>query len=93
MNKRAETDDGARMRADLESFLNEHLNDGSPGWPRTQELESAHLGGRHRLSRWTARRFVALRAGLLPWARAVRARRGRSVDRTECIRNEIRRIA
>ena len=73
MSKRAETDDGARMRADLESFLNDRLNDQRFGWPRTQEVEGAHLGGRHRLSRWTARRFVALRAGLLHWVRAVRA--------------------
>ena len=41
MSKRAETDDGARMRADLESFLNEHLNDGSRGWPRLPHHQQA----------------------------------------------------
>ncbi len=41
MSERAETDDGARMRAELESFLNEHLNDGSPGWPRLPHHQQA----------------------------------------------------
>ena len=41
MGKRAETDDGARMGADLESFLNEHLNDGSRGWPRLRHHPQA----------------------------------------------------
>lgn len=72
MSERANADDAERMRAELEAFLNEHLNDLRYGWPRRQEVAGKAPRERRETPRCAARQLVVLRAGLFYWPGAAR---------------------